>query len=254
VDVVAKRTGDTLTVAIDRPGSRNALRTATLAELESALDTAELDPDVRAVVLTGGPEFFCAGVDLKEVTARDPAHDAAAGTARLRRVHRLVDRLRTFPKPTLAAVEGYAIGIGFALVLSCDLVTASRTAFFAHPAAQAGMLADGGLVRDLYRLVGYRRALELLLRRRRISAEEALAYGLVTELTEPGGSLVAAEAVVRDFADVPPEVLFGLKGLAASASGADFLAHESTAVALLKRTTSAEARRRFLAGERFFEE
>lgn len=254
MDVRTHRADGTLTVVIDRPAVRNALRTATLAALESALDDAEHDPAVRAVILSGGQEFFSAGVDLKEVTAQDPGQDPVASTARLRRVHRLVERLRTFPKPTVAAVEGYAIGIGFALVLSCDLVTASRTAFFAHPAARSGMLADGGIVRDLHRLVGYRRTLDLLLRRRRLTAAEAVTYGLVNELSEPGESLAAAQAVVRDFADTPPEVLFGLKALAASAAGEDFLAHESTVIALLKGTTSAQARARFLSGERFFEE
>ncbi|GAB3457926.1 enoyl-CoA hydratase/isomerase family protein [Actinophytocola sediminis] len=253
-DVTVLRTADWLTVAIDRPAVRNALRTSTLAGLESALDTAERDDEVRAVILTGGPKFFCAGVDLKEVTAADPAHDLVASTARLRRVHRLVDRLRTFPKPTVAAVDGYAIGIGFSLVLACDLVAAGRTAFFAHPSAEAGMLADGALVRDLHRLIGYRRTLELLLRGKRLTAVDAATCGLVNELSEPGESLAAAEAMVREFAAVPPEVLFGLKALAASAAGEDFLAHESTMIALLKRSTSVEARRRFLSGERFFEQ
>ena len=250
MDVTESRGESWLTVAIDRPAVRNALRTSTLVGLESALDTAEREPAVKAVILTGGPEFFCAGVDLKEVTAQDPAQDSVAATARLRQVHRLVERLRTFPKPTVAAVEGYAIGIGFALVLACDLVTASRTAYFAHPSAQAGMLADGGLVRDLHRLVGYRRTLDLLLRRKRLTATEAVDHGLVNELSEPGASLAAAESVVREFADLSPEVLFGLKALAAS----DFTTHETTVIASLKRTTSAQARQRFLSGERFFGE
>lgn len=255
MDVVERKAAGHLTVLIDRPAVRNALRTSTIAQLDAALDSAERDPSVRAVLITGGPDFFCAGVDLKEVTAQDPAHDPVAATARLRQVHRLVERLRTYPKPTVAAVEGYAIGIGFALVLACDLVAASRTAFFAHPSAEAGMLADGGLIRDLHRLIGYRRTLELLLRRKRLTAAEAAEHGLVNELSEPGGSLAAAEAMVRDFAGTPSEVLFGLKALAASAADGNFLAHESTTIAMLKLgSTSAEARRRFLSGERFFGE
>ncbi|MCT2588280.1 enoyl-CoA hydratase/isomerase family protein [Actinophytocola gossypii] len=140
-------------------------------------------------------------------------------------------------------------------MLACDLVVASRSAFFAHPAAAAGMLADGGLVRDLHRLVGYRRTMDLLLRRRRLTATEAADLGLVNELTEPGETHAAASAVVAGFADLPAEVLFGLKALSASASSSvdgSFLAHESTTIALLKGRTSAEARRRFLSGERFF--
>ena len=100
----------------------------------------------------------------------------------------MLSRLRAFGKPTIAAVEGYAIGVGWSLALACDLLVASRTTFFAAPASAAGMIADGGLVRDLCDAVGHRRAAELLLTRSRVEARDALRYGLVTELTEPGRS------------------------------------------------------------------
>lgn len=245
-----------LLVRLARPDKRNALRHQTWRELEGVLDDAEVDPDVTVVVLAGTDAFFCAGADLQENPGRQHAMDLWSATTRLRRGQRTLQRLRTFPKPTIAAVEGYAIGLGWCLALSCDLVVAARDSYFAAPAASAGMLADGGLIRDLYEAVGRRRATEILLLHTRLTAEAALGDHLVTRLAEPGGSVAVAMDLAAGIAARPPSVHFVNKALLASAIGADgYLEHEATAVALNRmQPANLAGRDAFLAGQRFYAE
>jgi 2-(1,2-epoxy-1,2-dihydrophenyl)acetyl-CoA isomerase len=244
-----------MTARLDRPAVRNAIRRSTWERLDAALDRAEVDGDVAGVTVTGGPEWFSAGADLTDLTP--PAGSGAIGSvARLRHGQRVLRRLRTFGKPTIAAVEGYAIGVGWSLALSCDLLVASRTAFFAQPAGAAGMLADGGLARDLVDAVGYRRAVEVLLTRNRLEAADALALGMLNELTEPGGAGARAAELAARMGALPASVRFVTKSMLAGLLGAgdgDFLEHEALAVAFNRQQPErAQAADRFARGERFY--
>lgn len=259
-DIVIEREEAALIVQLCRSEVRNALRTRTWYELDAALDEAEGDAQVRTVVITGGPEWFCAGADLRENASADPAvvADAFTMTRRLRLAQRVLERLSHYPKPTVAAVEGYAIGLGWCLALSCDLVVASRDTYFAQPAATAGMLADGGLVRQLCDALGVRRTTEILLTRTRLLAEEAFGYGMVTRITPPGETMGEAKKLVSEITRRPPSVHFINKALLISAmSGGEsgYLEHECTAVALNRmQPANVKGRQRFLAGERFYGE
>jgi 2-(1,2-epoxy-1,2-dihydrophenyl)acetyl-CoA isomerase len=244
-----------LTVRLDRPAVRNALRRGTWHQLDAALDRAETDGEVAGVTLTGGPAWFSSGADLTDIGSPEEGGPWAS-VSRLHGAQRVLRRLRGFGKPTIAAVEGYAIGVGWSLALACDLLVASRTAFFAPPAGAAGMIADGGLVRDLCEAIGHRRAAELLLTRTRLEAADAMRHGLVTELTEPGRSEQHAVELAARIAALPASVRFATKSMLAAAQevgGAGFLEHEALAVAYNRQQPErAQAYERFAAGERFY--
>ncbi|HEU5321197.1 MAG TPA: enoyl-CoA hydratase/isomerase family protein, partial [Methylomirabilota bacterium] len=117
------RAGAVATITLDRPQARNALDLVMRRELLAALDEVEGDPDARVLVLTGAGGHFCAGGDVKSM--RERRHTAAEGRARVELLNRLVLRLVDFPRPTIAMVDGYAVGAGSNLALCCDLVVAS---------------------------------------------------------------------------------------------------------------------------------
>jgi enoyl-CoA hydratase/carnithine racemase len=236
-DVNTERIDNVLIVTLHRPAVRNALRTRTWHELDAALDDAESDGSIGVLVLSGGGRWFSSGADLAEasVSARKNPADLLARTARLRLAGRVIGRLRHFPKPTIASVEGYAIGLAWPLVLSCDLVVSSRSAYFGAPPQMTGMLADGGLTGLLIDAIGRRRAAEILLSKDQLSAEEAQRYGDITVLSEPGGALQAARELAAQINRRPLEIQILTKGLLVSAAAGEReaqLGHEWTAVAL----------------------
>lgn len=184
-------------VTIDRPEVLNALDEAATAELEAIWQRLETDRDVRAIVLTGaGERAFCAGADMRGGTDRTGldywAHGHPTGFGGL--------SLRdTLDIPVIARVNGHALGGGLEMMLGCDIVVAASHATFGLPEPRVGRLPiDGGMVL-LPRAIGQRAAMGMLLTGRRISAETALAYGLVNEAV-PGAALDAA--VDRWLADI----------------------------------------------------
>lgn len=177
----AGATGGVGLVTVDRPEKRNALSAQVLAEIGSVLDAWEADDAVGAVVFTGaGEKAFIAGADIAQLEHYDLAHGLAA------HMHRLYDRIEDFPKPTLAAINGVAMGGGLELAMSCDLRIAAEGARMALPEPALGVLPGAGGTQRLTRLVGRGRALEMIMTGRVLSAEQAERYGLVTEVTAPG--------------------------------------------------------------------
>jgi 2-(1,2-epoxy-1,2-dihydrophenyl)acetyl-CoA isomerase len=169
---------------INRAGARNAFAEQTWVELHDHLRELAHAPDVRAVVLTGAGTSFSAGGDLKTMGRVGtgvfaPAHRLLIAQEALRALHRM-------PQPTLAAVEGYAIGVGWGVVLACDLVTAARDAFFQAPFLRRAAVPDGGFAALVAARVGRVRTMDLLLDGGRLPADEALAMGLVSRVVEPG--------------------------------------------------------------------
>lgn len=183
-----------MVVRINRPERRNAINRPAAEALRLAVHQFETDPAVRVLVLTGGDEAFCAGADLKEIEALDPA--GPGGPLGITRT--LVS------KPTIAAVAGYAVGGGFELACWCDLRIADPTAIFGCFERRFGVpLFDGGTVR-LPRIVGLGRALDLILTGRPVKADEALAMGLVSEVTAQGGHVERAVEIGKLIASFPP--------------------------------------------------
>lgn len=163
------------TITIDRPEKRNALNGAVRRELIDALDALARDDSVRVVVLTGaGEKAFVAGADIGEFAERTPIEQRAAMEGR-----RVFDVLAEHPKPTIASINGFALGGGCELALACDLRIAARSARLGQPEVNLGILPGGGGTQRLPRLVGLGRAMRLILTGDLIGAEEAERIGLV---------------------------------------------------------------------------
>lgn len=172
---VADRVG---LLTVDRPEKRNALSAQVLEEIAAVLDDWETDDRVGAVVFTGaGEKAFIAGADITQLEHYDLAHGLAA------HMQRLYDRIEDYPKPTLAAINGVAMGGGLELAMSCDIRLAAEGARMALPEPTLGVLPGAGGTQRLTRLVGRGRALEMIMTSRLLSAEQAERYGLVTEVT-----------------------------------------------------------------------
>lgn len=172
---------------LNRPDRRNALATPLLAELAAALVTADRDPEVRCVIVTGGDKIFAAGADIRELADRD----GSAGEADAR--PDLWDAIRAVAKPVVAAVNGWCLGAGCELLMCCDLSVAARDARIGQPETNLGIMPGAGGAAILPRLVGRTAAMKMVLLGEPISAEEAQALGLVSEVAE--ADQVAARAL-----------------------------------------------------------
>src|ERR1700674_4102675 len=193
-----ERSDAVATIVMDRPEARNAVDGAAARGLVEAFREFERDDALRVAVLWGAGGVFCAGADLKaRGTERGlrlaPDGDGPMGPSRM-----------AFTKPTIAAVEGYAVAGGLELALMCDLRVASETAVFGVFCRRWGVpLIDGGTVR-LPHLIGLSRALDMILTGRPVDAQEALAFGLANRVVPAGRAREAAEALARDIAAFPP--------------------------------------------------
>lgn len=168
------------TIVVNRPEKRNALNAVVRREVVEALDMLRDDPEVRVVVITGaGEKAFIAGADIGEFAERTPLEQRAAMEGR-----RLFEEIASFPKPTIAMINGFALGGGCEVALACDLRIAARSARLGQPEVKLGILPGGGGTQRLPRLVGLGRALRLIMTGEMISAEEAERIGLVDEVVD----------------------------------------------------------------------
>ena len=181
--VLAGRNGAVLRLALNRPGARNALSENLMAALQDSLDSATGDHAVRVIVLAAEGVAFCAGHDLKEMTAHRCSDDAgrAAFTKIFAQCSRLMQTIVRHPKPVIAEVQGIATAAGCQLVASCDLAVASAAARFATPGVNIGLFCSTPMV-ALSRNVARKHAMEMLLTGEMIGADEALRMGLVNRV------------------------------------------------------------------------
>lgn len=190
--------GHVATVTLARPEAMNAISGQMADELAGTLLRTAADPNAWVVVLAAeGEKAFSVGADLKERNALDDA-----GWLRNRILMRsMFDTLRALPQPTIASVFGYALGGGFELALSCDLIAASDDAVFGLPEVRVGILPGGGATQLLVRKVGLSRAKELVLTAKRIGAEDAHDMGLLARVVErdalPFSTTELAEEICR---------------------------------------------------------
>ena len=187
------------TITIDRPAALNALNQATLRELGAAFDQALAD-EVGAIILTGGGKAFVAGADISEMQGKSPSQAdrfAALGNDLFRRIERT-------PVPVIAAVNGFALGGGCELAMSCDFIYASEKAKFGQPEVSLGLIAGFGGTQRLPLKVGYGMAMELLMSGRMINAAEALRIGLVNRVLPPDELLDAARATAAEIMSKGP--------------------------------------------------
>lgn len=195
--------GATGWIVVNRPERRNALNATVRREVVEALDAWREDADVRVVVITGaGEKAFIAGADIGEFAERTPLEQRAAMQGR-----RLFDEIAEYPKPTLAMVNGFALGGGCEVALACDLRIAARSARFGQPEIRLGLLPGGGGTQRLPRLVGAGRALRLILTGELIDAEEAERIGLVDYVVEDDALEARTTEVAATLASYSPVAL-----------------------------------------------
>jgi enoyl-CoA hydratase/carnithine racemase len=199
-DLVAVRTeGRAAVVTLTREAKLNALSTAVEGALAEALDSAAVR-DAAAVVITGGASTFSAGADVAEMREQEPA----AILDYYRATGAVYERVAALPQPTIAAIAGWCLGGGLELALACDFRVAGESARFGLPEVRIGILPSSGGTHRLARLVGPARAKELVLLRDRITAAEAAAFGLVTEVVADEGVLARALVLAERLAELPP--------------------------------------------------
>lgn len=183
-------------VTLNRPEKRNAMSDDMRSEFIGLLTAVAADREVRAVVLTGRGEGFCAGGDVAGMKARmqAPAGEVAFnGWSRQQRVHHTQSLLMNLPKPTVAAVNGAASGLGADTALACDFVMASPRASFTWSYIHRGLIPDGGGLYFLPRRVGIAKAKEIIFSGRQVLAEEAIALGIADRLA--GQETLLEEAI-----------------------------------------------------------
>ena len=197
-------------IALNRAEKRNAINDAMRADLIQALDWADRSADVRAIVITGRGKGFCAGGDIAAMRERLTAPAGRVGIngwQRQRRTHHLLTMLHDIPKPTIAAVNGAAAGLGCDLALCCDFVIGSRDASFVMSYVLRGLIPDGGGMYFLPRRVGLARAKELIFSGRMLSADEALAMNMIEQVSEPGALIDDAIAVAESMSVGSPDAV-----------------------------------------------
>lgn len=211
VTVLVDVAEDIATVTLNRPEARNALNLEMREQLEAALQALGDNPTVRVLILRGAGEHFCAGGDVKLMQARSMT--AAEGQGRVEAMNRAVRLLVQFRTPTVAMVDGFAVGAGCNLALACDLVVASERARFGEIFARLGLIPDGGGIYLLPRRVGLARAKELVFTADTVEAQGAERLGLVNWVV-PVADLEARTLVLaRRLADGPPRALAAAKAL-----------------------------------------
>jgi enoyl-CoA hydratase len=245
--------GTTAILTIERPERRNAVDNPTAVELLAGLRRFEDDDEALILILTGaGDEAFCAGSDLKAMAEGGPSAPTEAIDAVVSRPEGPMGFSRLTPsKPTIAAISGWCLAGGFELALWCDLRIASRGARFGCPERRWGVpLIDGGTVR-LPRIVGQGRALDLILTGRIIDAEEALDWGLLTEVVDEGAHLDRALEIAAGLARFPQQTMLTDRRSVIEGSGlplAEALQVEAD-LGLESVATGIEGATRFAAGE-----
>lgn len=225
--IVREDRDGTALILLNRPAQRNALRYESWSELSAALTASG---EARGIVIAGAGGFFSAGGDLRT----GPAHGtgAMAPAGRVEHAQRVMEQLKSMPMPTIAAVEGAAVGLGWSLALSCDLVVAASDAFFSAPFVARAVVPDGGLAWRLTQQVGRHRAASLLLRGSRISAEDARDVGLVTDVVDPGSALDHALTIAAELAEADAGAIDMTKRLINAAEAAQVAAFHPLELAI----------------------
>ena len=196
-DVEVARDGAVQTIILNRPEKMNAFTRGLHGELREALKQAR-DPEVRAVVITGAGRAFCAGQDLTEFSETGDIGDSLRGT-----YHPNILAIRALEKPVIAAVNGVAAGAGLSFACACDLRIAADSASFIPAFINIGLVPDSGCSYFVTRILGPARAFEWLASGRKLSAADAHAWGLVSEVVDATALAGRAAEVANQFAALP---------------------------------------------------
>lgn len=209
------------TLTMNRPDAYNSLTTEMKERLLTELREATADDSVRAVVLTGAGKAFCAGQDLKEhITALTTGDDAPLRTV-AEHYTPIVQAITTMGKPVIAAVNGTAAGAGAALAYASDLRVAARSAKFLMAFANVGLSADSGASWTLPRLIGYGRAMEMMLLAEPVTAERAWEIGMVTRVVDDDSLAAETHELAERMATGPTSAYAAIKEAMHEAAGGD---------------------------------
>lgn len=225
-------------ITLNRPKRLNSFDRTMRRELPQSVADAASDASVRAVIITGAGRGFCAGADLSDSVAGE----SLGNVSNMRSIQKIVGAILSADKPVIAAVNGPAAGGGFGLALACDQVIASRTAFFLSPFIHGpALIPDFGLLYLLPRTVGLLRAKEILMQGERVSAQDALAMGMVNEVIDGDDDALMRRAleVARRLCESGPAALAMTKRLLHLGLNSDWrglLEYEALAQAILQTT------------------
>lgn len=213
------------TITLNRPDARNAYSSEMASGLVDAIDRADEDEEIRAVIVTGAGDAFCAGGDLKAMRDRSGMFSGDPVDLRknyLEGLHKVPRRFQSFEKPTLAAVNGPAIGAGLDLSLMCDIRISSADASFGSTFARVGVIPGDGGAYLLQRVIGFPKTLELILTAKLIDASEAREIGLVNHVVDPDDVMEETRDMAEQIASLPPKAVQLAKTAVYRAADSDF--------------------------------
>lgn len=214
MDLVCETADGVLRLQLNRPAKKNALSLAMYDAMATALNAADQDPGVRAVLIHGSADVFTSGNDLHDFQESPPSGEDSP-------VYRFMFAISGFSKPIVAAVAGPAVGIGLTMLFHCDLVYAAESVRFQAPFINLAVLPEAGSSLLMPAQLGYRAAAEILMLGEPFSGAEALRYGLVTQVTPDGeAALAAAKAAAASLAAKPPTAMRLTKSLLKATSRA----------------------------------
>jgi enoyl-CoA hydratase len=192
-------------VRLNRPEVRNALNLAVRELLAEHFRALGNDEATRCIILTGGDKVFAGGADIRDMVDRTPIEIMA------RRTERFWETIASCPKPVIAAVNGYALGGGCELAMLADIIVAGEGASFGQPEVRVGIMPGAGGTQRLTRAVGKFRAMRILLTGEPVTAKDALAMGLVSEVVPDGEVSAAAMRIAKTIASMPPLAVLQIK-------------------------------------------
>lgn len=230
-------------IALNRPHRLNAIVPELLDDLIAALDAANEDDKVGAILLTGEGRAFCAGDDLKEFASQ--ATDEAGTTAYIERIQDVTRALVLGARPVVGAIRGWAVGGGLEWVINCDFAIAAQGARFFFPEISLGVFVTGGVTELLPRLVGLKRAREMILLGEKFDAAQAKDWGLLRDVVADAALLPAATDLAKRLAALPRARVTDLRRILARRDGAGLAGamHQETA-ATVKGFLDPETARR----------
>lgn len=226
-NIILETDGPVATLIINRPEKHNAVNNATVEEIDGALDQLEANAELRILILTGkGEKAFVAGADIEELNKRD-THLGRSETRRRQEVYTRIEQLEL---PSIAAINGWALGTGLELALVCTLRIASSKAKMGQPEVKLGIIPGAGGTFRLPRLVGLGRAMEMILTGEPVTAEEALSMGLVNRVVPPEKLMEEVRSLADTIVARPKLAIQYAKEAVLRCSGGSLiegLAHES---------------------------
>jgi 2-(1,2-epoxy-1,2-dihydrophenyl)acetyl-CoA isomerase len=211
-EILHEQQGAVLTITMNRPDKLNAATDTMLAELIDAFKKAEKDTSVRAILVTGAGKGFCAGQDLGAAQERGADSGSMSYGEHLRRTYNpLILRMRQMPKPIIGAINGVAAGAGMGMAMACDVRIAAESASFLQAFVKIGLVPDSGSTWMLPRLIGMTRALDLALSGRKINAQQALEWGLLTQVVPDADLMSVANQAAAEYAAAPTKAIGYIK-------------------------------------------